>query len=116
MDARVGAGDEIRPGDGALRRDAGAEGFEAAGVAQLSEVGELALGHEPLAEARVHAVHADDDELAATGVALAAAVGPERIPTGTGGEEKQNEEKLSHGSCRHSGPRSGGDNLPDGHH
>src|SRR5262249_1182954 len=65
MRARAGAVDEVGPGARARGGDARAQGAEAPLLAQPSQVGKLAGRHHELAQARVHAVDADDDDLLA---------------------------------------------------
>src|SRR5207253_6355 len=61
--ARAGAIDETCPGDGALRRNAGAEWTESALLAQPRQVRKVAGIDHDLAKARVHAVDAKNDDL-----------------------------------------------------
>ncbi len=57
--------DEVGPGDGALRRRAGAQTAETTAGPELFQVGEQTGLHHAFRQARVHPVHADDDHLLA---------------------------------------------------
>src|SRR5579862_1436521 len=61
--AGVHACDQVRPSDGALRRNAGGEETERSMLRESGKVRHLALGHEFLQQLRIHAVNPKNDEL-----------------------------------------------------
>ena len=63
VDARIGAGDEVRPCDRTLRRDTGAQRSKAACVAQFRQSWESALIHQALTQTRIHSIKPKDDQL-----------------------------------------------------
>src|SRR5207245_1103159 len=65
MRSGTGPVDEIRPSDRTLRRDAGPQAAEPAGSAELGQMRQLSRAHHLFAQAGVHAVDADDNNLLA---------------------------------------------------
>jgi hypothetical protein len=63
VDARIGAGDEVRPCDRTLRRDTGAQVSIAARIAQLRQTWEPALIHQAFTQTRIHSIEPKDDQL-----------------------------------------------------
>ena len=72
--ARPGAVDETGPGHGALRRDAGSQRAEPAPPAEPVQVRQFPGVHHGQRQARIHAVHADDDHALLTRRGRAVAV------------------------------------------
>jgi hypothetical protein len=81
-----GAVDEIGPGNRTLRRNAGAQWAEAAGLAKFGQVRKLAGVHHGFAKAGIHAVDADDDHLLAK---AAGALAPAAQPVAAAGQTRR---------------------------
>jgi len=63
VDARIGAGNEVRPCDRTLRRDTRAQGSITARLAQLRQTWKPALIHQALTKTRIHPIESKDNQL-----------------------------------------------------
>ena len=61
--AGIHARDQVGPGHGTLRRNAGGEQPKRSLLGQGGKIRHLAFGHEPFQKLGVHAVNAENDEL-----------------------------------------------------